>query len=433
MKIPAYVKKILQTLQDNGYTAYAVGGAVRDSLLGRKPQDWDVATDALPERVIEIFPRTVPTGLKHGTVTVLQEAGTVEVTTFRADGDYTDFRHPDGVRFSSDITEDLARRDFTVNAMAYNGELIDPYGGREDLHRGILRCVGEPDKRFTEDPLRILRGVRFAACRNLTVETETLSAMERLAPLLEHVSRERIWQELRVLLCEAQDLSLLRIVLPAILPELAAADGVAQNHPHHCYDVLTHILKVTEAAPPDITVKLAALLHDIGKPTMRRSDPEKDHFKGHSFVSAVMAEGILHRLRVPKRMLKEVLTLIRWHDSRFHAEERVLRHLMATLGKSVMQRLIVLQRADAMGQSDYLREQKLERADRVETLLKKIIEEKQPLAIGDLAVSGGELEELGLQGKEIGRLLRHLLVCVLDDPSRNRRDELLAEARRWKI
>ena len=449
MKIPEGAREIVGALERAGYEAYLVGGCVRDMLLADEAgngapavHDWDVCTNARPTEVKRVLTprRTLDTGLKHGTVTVLMPDGQYEVTTYRVDGGYSDGRHPDSVTFTASLTEDLARRDFTINAMAMAPgaggappELIDPFGGRDDLRRRILRCVGDPDTRFGEDALRILRAIRFASRFGLTVEQNTHDAMLRGRALLGRISAERVFGELSGILVAERGGRYLHDyadILTEIIPELAPCVGFEQRSPWHCYDVFDHIMVSVASAPPELTVRLAMLLHDIGKPAAASVDETgTGHFYGHQKLSAEMAQTVLRRLHCPNRLLRCVVELVRCHDTAVEPTERALRQLLNRLGAEQARRLLTVKRADAMAQSERARG-RLDELARSEALLERIIAERQAFSLKDLAIDGNDLIACGVApGPEIGRRLRLALDAVLDGRAENEREALLAVAR----
>lgn len=438
--VPPKGQHIIKTVQDAGFEAYVVGGCVRDSILGRTPQDWDITTSARPEQIKALFPRTIDTGLQHGTVTVMVQGEGFEVTTYRIDGKYEDSRHPSHVTFTPDLREDLRRRDFTINAMAYNdGEgLVDLFGGLGDLEAGIIRCVGEPRERFREDALRILRAIRFSAQLGYSIEEETLAAVEEMAPTLDRISAERIQAELVKLLISPHP-DYLRTaygagVTKVILPEFDRAMETPQNHPHHCYSVGEHILHSLCRIEADRTLRLAMLLHDIGKPQVLTVDGDgRSHFHGHAEVSADMAAGILKRLKFDNDTIRMVCKLVRYHDygNGLDIHIRLARRAMHRIGGDAFPGLFAVKRADILAQSDYMRREKLDRLAGWEALYGEILESRQCVSLKDLAVTGSDLIAMGWKpGRELGEALSLLLEQVLDDPDRNTREWLLAEAGR---
>ena len=435
MDIPAYVGGCMEALEQAGFAAYAVGGCVRDALLGRTPHDFDLCTDARPEQTRAVFSGRplVLAGEKHGTVGVVTPEGVVEITTFRQEGGYGDNRRPDWVDFITDLREDLARRDFTVNAMAYSPArgLADPFGGRQDLERKILRAVGDPDTRFREDSLRILRGVRFCAAYGLTPDAETEAAMLRQAHLMEHLARERVFEELNKLLPDINAPQLLRFapVLAAVIPELGPMIGFDQHSPHHAYDLYTHVAHVVEAVPGEPVLRWAALLHDIGKvPTFTRDENGRGHFYGHAQAGEDMAEAVLRRLKAPTALREQVKQLIGLHMTRLEPEKKRLRRMLNRLGTDTVLRLLDLQQAD-MGSKGTGTAEEMGQFAPVRELLAEILAEDSCLSLKDLAVNGSDLMALGYSGREIGRELDRLLELVLEETLPNTREALLAAAK----
>lgn len=436
LTVPARVEKILYTLEEAGFEAYAVGGCVRDSILGRVPDDWDITTSARPEQVKELFRRTVDTGLKHGTVTVMMEKEGFEVTTYRVDGEYEDGRHPKEVIFTASLEEDLKRRDFTINAMAYNPKsgLVDLFGGMEDIRENIIRCVGDAKERFTEDALRILRAVRFSAQLGFNIEESTREAIQVLAPNLRLVSAERIQTELLKLLVSPHP-DYLRIayktgVTKVFLPEWDACMVTEQNTPHHCGSVGEHTLQSLCNIRADKVLRLTMLFHDFGKPQVRKTDENgRDHFKTHGAVSEKMAEQIMRRLKFDNDTIKKVCRLIKWHDFRPAPEPAQIRRAVYLIGEDIFSLFLEVQRADMMAQSEYKREKKLERLDGVEQIYKGIIARGECVSLKNLAVSGRDLIQSGYKpGKQIGEILEYLLQEVLADPGINEKGLLLQKA-----
>lgn len=438
INVPSKGQYIIKTLQNAGFEAYAVGGCVRDSVLGRMPQDWDITTSARPEQVKALFPRTIDTGLQHGTVTVMLQGEGFEVTTYRIDGKYEDSRHPSQVTFTPDLREDLRRRDLTINAMAYNDAegLVDFFGGLEDLRRGIVRCVGDARERFREDALRILRAIRFSAQLGFSIEEETLAAVEELAPTLSRISAERIQAELVKLMVSPHP-DYLRIaydkgVTKVILPEFDKACETPQNHPHHCYSVGEHILHSLCLVEGEKTLRLAMLLHDIGKPNVMTLDQEgRTHFHGHAAVSADMAEEILRRLKFDNDTIRMVCRLVRYHDygNGVDIDIRLARRAMNRIGEEAFPGLFAVKRADILAQSDYQRQEKLNRLESWQRHYQEILEGHQCVSLKTLAVTGSDLIAMGWKpGKELGKALNLLLEQVLENPEHNTKEWLLAKA-----
>ena len=432
MELPKHVERILTTLESAGREAWCVGGCVRDALLGRTPEDWDITTSALPEETRSLFgPRAEPTGLRHGTVTVKTEAGPVEVTTYRIDGTYRDRRRPESVAFTRSVDEDLARRDFTVNAIARNlrGELRDPFGGREDLRGGILRCVGDPDRRFQEDALRILRGLRFAAALGFSIAPETAEALRRNRAGLGDIAAERIQTEFFKLLPGDHAAEILRDypeVFGVFWPELLAMVGFDQRNRHHCYDVWEHTLHALDAVPGDVVLRCAMLLHDVGKPACFTLDEAGvGHFYGHPAVSRELADGMLRRLKCGTDFRETVVRLVEWHDRDIPRTDKSIRRALRILGEEDLRRLILIKRADNLGQSPAFWDRQGE-LDKAEAILDRLLEEDACFSLKQLAVKGGDLLALGLSGPAVGAALETLLSKVIDGALPNRREALLA-------
>lgn len=434
LQIPGYVKRLMEKLEQAGHRTWAVGGCVRDSLLGLAPHDWDLCTSALPEQTAAVFSDLplIRNGEKHGTIAVCAEGEVVEITTLRSEGSYTDGRHPDWVKFVPDLRQDLARRDFTVNAMAWSpaGGLQDPFGGAGDLKAGILRAVGDPETRFREDGLRILRGLRFAARFSLSIDPETGRAMNDCAGLLGKIAAERIYTELMGFLPHATAALLCGYapVICAVIPELRASLGFQQHNPHHSLDVYGHIARVVEAAPPTEELRLAALLHDVGKPRcFTRDENGVGHFHGHARVGAEMAGEILDRLRCPTKRKERVVTLIAYHGSCRNTSEKTVRRLLRKLGEDMTRQLLELDRADCHGKPT---DDHQEVFDQFEEVLNRVLAEKPCFSLKDLAISGKDLQALGLTpGPRMGRVLNTLLDRVAEGSLENDRDRLLAEVR----
>lgn len=434
---PISVMKIIETLEQAGFEAYAVGGCVRDSLLGRNPSDWDITTSARPEQVKALFSHTIDTGIRHGTVTVMLEHVGYEVTTYRIDGEYEDSRHPKEVIFTPLLTEDLKRRDFTINAMAWNPKagIIDEFGGMEDLDEGIIRCVGSPEERFSEDALRMMRAVRFSAQLGYEIEPATKAAIRKLAPNLTHVSAERIQVEL-VKLVESMHPDYLRVayetgITRVVLPEFDLCMETEQHNPHHCYTVGEHMLHSMLAVSSNRYLRLAMLLHDIAKPEKKKTDEQGiDHFHGHQEASEEMAKVILRRLKFDNETIRIVSRLIGFHDYRFPAERRSVRRAVWKVGEDLFPMLLQVKEADTMAQSLYEREEKLEWIAKVEKLYREILKDRECLSLKDLAVTGRDLIRAGCApGPELGRILNEMLQDVLEHPEHNNKEYLLQSIR----
>lgn len=447
MIVPDGAREVIRSLKAAGYEAYLVGGCVRDALLAASApdiviHDWDICTDAKPEEMKTVFAaqRTADTGLKHGTITVLMTDGQYEVTAYRIDGTYSDGRHPDSVVFTDSITEDLSRRDFTINAMAMDvddggamTDVIDPFCGRRDLTAKTLRCVGEPGLRFEEDALRILRAIRFASRLGFEIEPATRDAMLAKRALLRCISAERVMDELgKILLTDRGWEYLLeyRDILTEILPEIRPSVDFEQKNPWHCHTVFDHILRSVGNAPKELTVRMTMLLHDIGKPISATTDEAGIvHFHGHAERSAEMAEQILNRFHCSNQLLHDVVELVRWHDVEVEPSEKALRRLLNKIGTEQAERLLQVKRADTLAQSDMARERKLPKLERCELLLEQVLAERQVFSLQDLAISGKDLLERGIApGPEIGARLQRALDAVIDGTVENERGALLAIA-----
>ena len=438
MMLPQEVAAALSRLTAAGYEAYVVGGAVRDAVRGlRRTNDWDITTSALPRQVEQVFSdlRCIETGLKHGTVTVVIDQTPLEITTFRLDGTYSDHRHPDAVQFTRSLQEDLARRDFTMNALAYSPEtgLVDLYGGQADLTRGLVRCVGQPDRRFDEDALRILRALRFAAVFSMQVEEQTTAAVHRCAPLLQSVAAERVQTELTRLLCgpgAGPILTAFADVLAVPIPELRPLFGLDQRNPHHDRDLWTHTVAAVSAAPADSVLRWAALLHDVGKPDRFTIDSSGvGHFYGHAAHSASIADAILTRLRFDTARRERIVTLIRLHDQPLLPERPAMMRLLHRLGDEAARQLIDLHRADTLAQAPMC-QSRLADYDRCAAMLEEILREKACFSLRDLAVNGRDMLALGLQGPQVGAALDACLRAVMDEVAPNEQAALLALVQR---
>ena len=432
IQLPEKVKVIIQTLEAAGYEAYAVGGCVRDSVLGRIPADWDITTSALPDQVKELFHRTIDTGIEHGTVTVMMDKEGFEVTTYRIDGEYRDHRHPEQVNFTGELKEDLRRRDFTINAMAYNDRcgMVDAFGGIEDLKHGVIRCVGVAGERFEEDALRILRAVRFAAQLGFEIEKETADAARALAGNLKDISAERIQTELVKLLVSphpemlrtAYELGITRVVLP----EFDVMMETPQHHPHHMYSVGEHTLKALEFTDPEKVLRLSVLFHDFGKPQTRTTVDGVDHFHGHANVSAQETVRIMRRLKFDNATMDQVKRIVLYHDARPQPDERQIRRLLHRAGEDIFPGLFQVMGADILAQSEYRKIEKLVNLERVHQVYDEILKRKDCISLKNLQVTGKDLIAAGMEpGKKIGEILNQMLEDVLETPEHNEREYLL--------
>lgn len=436
IKLAEDVVYILDKLNNSGYESYIVGGCVRDSLIGRPLKDWDITTNALPEEITKLFDRTIPTGIQHGTVTVVLNKNNYEVTTFRIDGDYTDNRHPDSVVFTRSLKEDLSRRDFTINAMAYNDKkgLVDIFNGKNDLKERIIKCVGDADKRFNEDALRMLRAVRFACQLNFNIDKDTYDAIHKNSSLLANVSKERIRDELsKILLSEIPSRGIRMLqetgLLTHIIPEMNQCVGFDQRNPHHDKNVFDHIMAVLDNSSDNIIVRLSALLHDIGKPRTFSVDKKGvGHFYGHNVVGAEMSEKILKRLRFDNSTIKKVTVIINEHMTAYNVmKKNTLKKFIGRVGVDNLEELFQLQIADSKGHrknADY--SPILKRREEVHNIL----ENGEPFTIGQLKINGDDLIRLGFKpGKEIGSILKSLLDRVMENPELNTKEQLVNMAR----
>lgn len=436
MQLPESVEKIIHTLENAGYEAYAVGGCVRDVMLGLTPDDWDITTSAEPEQVKSLFQRTIDTGIQHGTVTVRMDGKSFEVTTYRIDGKYEDGRHPEEVTFTKSLEEDLKRRDFTINAMAYNDStgLVDLYGGQEDLEKKVIRCVGNPEERFTEDALRMMRAVRFAAKLDFSIEEETRRAITMLKDNLSKVSAERIQVELTKLITSDHPEKMYDLfdtgLTSVFFPEWDEAMICDQNTKHHMYTVGWHTIHVMENVRPDKAMRLAAMLHDIGKPVVKRSDKkDHSHFQGHPQMSDVMADRILRRLKYDNDTIHKVRMLVRYHDERPVLNDITVRRCMNEMDLDFAD-LFELKRADTLAQSTYMREEKLAYIDTFEKLYNANLNQCTDKKL--LAVNGGDLIQAGIEkGPQMGRVIDRLLEDVIENPEENTRENLLDKAHKY--
>ena len=432
--LPKNVKFIIDALESAGYEAYAVGGCVRDSILGRTPNDWDITTSAKPLETKALFKKTFDTGIKHGTISVLLGKEIYEVTTYRIDGEYEDARHPKEVTFTAELKEDLLRRDFTINAMAYNptSGIVDLYGGIEDLKNHVIRCVGVPHDRFSEDALRIMRAVRFAAQLDYTIEEKTQEAIRELAGTLSKISAERIQVELIKLLTSdhpeflklAWELGITKV----ILPEFDRAMESEQNNPNHAYSVGEHSLKVMQYLPPDKVMRLAGLFHDIGKMDTKTTDEKGvDHFYGHPEVGAKIAAEVFNRLKFDNDTKTKVCRLVECHDWFIGAVPSHIRRYMNRIGEEFFPMIFDFNKADIMAQSFYNREEKLEDLEVLKEAYLKVKEAGDCINIKDLVITGSDVIKAGVPaGPGVGAVLKALLEEVLDDPAKNNKDYLLS-------
>lgn len=437
MMLPSQVNTAFEMLAAAGYEAFLVGGAVRDYVRDNSPaKDWDITTDALPEQVKRVFAgfHLIETGLKHGTVTVVLDHVPIEITTYRVDGGYTDHRHPDSVRFTRSLREDLERRDFTMNALAYHPKtgVGDFVGGRADIENNLVKCVGDPDRRFREDGLRMLRALRFAAVYSMRIEAETAAAIHRNRELLGNIAAERVRAELTKLLCgkgAADVLGGFADVLAVPVPELIPMFGFDQRNPHHDRDIWNHTIAVVESITPEPVLRWAALLHDVGKPSCFSCAADGvGHFYGHAEQSTIMTESILNRLRFDNASKDRIVRLVRYHDMPIAADRKLVKRLLSKHGEETARQLIELHRADTLGQSAICRP-RLAVFDEMDAMVGDILRETPCFTLKDLAVNGNDMLEMGFTGREIGDVLRKCLDAILEERMMNQRDELLSFAR----
>ena len=434
MRLPENVQKIITILEEAGFEGYAVGGCVRDTLLHKNPDDWDITTNASPIEVKKLFPCTIDTGIAHGTVTVLIGKETFEVTTYRIDGEYEDARHPKEVVFTSCLSEDLKRRDFTINAMAYNDKtgIVDEFGGIQDLEAKIIRCVGNPEERFTEDALRMMRAVRFSGQLGYEIEFTTGQAINKLAPTLSKISAERICTELTKLMIsehpdylrKAYELGMTGV----FLPEFDAAMETEQNNPHHCYSVGEHILHSLLFVRADKVLRFAMLFHDMGKAVTKSVDEKGvDHFYGHGKISAEMADRIMKRLRFDNDTRQKVVRLVSYHDLKIKLTPEGVRRAVVKIGEDLFPILLEVKRADFLSQSMFKREEKEKELQQLEEIYQTVLKNGDCVSIKMLAVTGSDLIAAGMEpGRAIGVTLQEMLNLVLKEPSLNTKEYLLS-------
>lgn len=436
ISMPEDVKFILNTLDNNGYEAYIVGGCVRDSILNKQPKDWDITTNAKPEEVIKLFDKVVLTGLKHGTVTVVLNNEGYEVTTYRTDGEYEDNRHPKEVRFVSSLKEDLARRDFTINAMAFNEKtgLVDYFHGVRDLHEKIIKTVGAPEERFNEDALRMLRAVRFSAQLDFNIDKTLLGAIKKLSINIKNISKERIREEFnKILVNNPRKIDVLKDceILELIIPEIKRIYDFNQNNPYHIYDLYNHSIKATEVIDEKLHLRLTMLLHDFGKIKTRTIDENGiSHYYNHSRESLELAKCILKELKYDNETINKVLVLIQYHDCTLNSKLSV-KKLLNKIGEEALRDLIQVQKSDILAQNPIYTKERLLNIISIESKLDLILEQNECFSLKDLKINGKELIELGFnKGKEIGELLNYLLEKVIENPDLNNKEQLIKLAKK---
>ena len=431
---------VIRKIKKAGYEAYIAGGAVGDIVMGKTPHDYDIASSAPPQAVKRIFGRTIDTGIKHGTVTVVFNGNGYEVTAFRRDGDYRDGRHPETVEFVSDVREDCARRDFTVNAMMYDPDtgILDFFGGRDDIDAKLIRCVGEPEKRFSEDALRMLRAVRFCASLGFSLDPAAEAAIKKCAPLIKKVSRERILEELNKILLSPRPDSVRDLhdlgLLGYIMPRLEVCFGEPQRNKYHIYDVGEHIMHTVKNTGPDLILRWAALLHDIGKPCCPSTDQSGIiHFYGHHRESRRIAMDILHRLHMDSASIRDIVLLVENHDYRVEPNFTSVKRMMSRTGDELFEKLLLLQKADNLAKNPKYYPEKIKRIDAALEIYREVKATNQPYRLSDLKVNGADLMKTGYrQGREIGDTLKALLDEVIIDPEMNDRGRLLSRAAEMK-
>ena len=433
INVPNDVLEILNLIHEAGEEAYVVGGCVRDALLGVKPHDWDITTSATPQKVKALFRRTVDTGLSHGTITVLVHDEGYEVTTYRVDGKYEDYRRPKEVTFTRSLAEDLLRRDFTINAMAYNHEegVIDLYNGRGDLEAGIIRCVGTAWDRFNEDALRMLRAIRFSAKLDFEIEESTYKAMKELSHLIQHVSAERINVELTKTLISPNPSKIKELVdvglIEYIIPEFSQLVNLEQNNPYHKYSVDNHIYESLNYIAPVAHLRWAMYLHDIGKGFTKTTDDNGiDHFYKHQIISEQIAGKTMKALKFDNKTYDRVLKLIRFHDDRFSISKKSVRKAISRIGLAYFDDLLLIKEADIKSQHHDYEEENLGKLKEIIDFYEEILEDNECLSIKDLAINGNDVKLAGItDGKLIGETLKYLLEKVLEDPEVNNKEKLI--------
>lgn len=428
-------KKALELLHNSGYEAYVVGGSVRDMLMGTKAHDFDITTSATPSQMKKVFDGyyTVDTGIKHGTITFVYEKEPIEITTYRIDGDYKDSRHPERVEFTTNLSNDLSRRDFTINALVYNDSegIIDLFGGQNDIKNKTIKAIGDPKKRFEEDALRILRGVRFASQLGFEIEENTKNAMKECAHLLHNISCERINIELsKFLLGKNVKKALLENyeIIGEIIPQIKEMHGFEQNNKYHIYDVLTHTAIAIENIEPILHLRLSMLLHDSGKPKTYSIDENgQGHFYGHARVSTEIAEAFLNKYRYDNQTKEKVITLVKIHDTPIELDRVFIKKRMNRIGKDLFFDLLKVKRADNLAQNPEFFW--LDKLDKFDTIAKEIIEE-DCFTLSSLDIRGSDLIAIGFKGKEIGNTLNLLLNEVIEEKLPNKKEALIERAKK---
>ena len=440
IEIPSGANEIIHSLQNNGYEAFLVGGCVRDSILGRPIHDYDITTSATPDEMMKIFKdkRIIETGLQHGTITIVIDGEPYEVTTYRIDGNYSDGRRPDKVTFTKSLEEDLKRRDFTINAMAYNDEvgIVDPFNGIEDIKYHKIQCVGKPEDRFAEDALRILRAIRFASQLSFVLEPNTDYILHKMYQNLENISIERINSEFCKIAASSDfcvQMVLYHKVFSLFIPEIKDMFGFQQNNPYHMYDVWNHTVHAIEyCESDDLVTRLAVFFHDIGKPhCYQDSEDGIRHFKGHGRVSADMTDKIMKRLRFDNDTREKVVELVYYHDATFEVGKKYIKRWLNKIGEEQFRRLLNVRRADIKAQADMNQETRLQKIDNIGYILEEVLQDEECFSLKDLAVNGKDLITIGYKpGKEIGEVLNNLLDSVISGENINEKEKLLEIAER---
>lgn len=441
INIPSDANEIIHTLQNHGHSAYVVGGCVRDSILGRIPHDWDICTSATPNEMLEIFKdrRVIETGLQHGTITVVVNGEPYEVTTYRIDGIYSDNRRPDSVTFTDNLVEDLRRRDFTINAMAYNDTegLIDPFNGLEDIKWHKIQCVGSAKDRFSEDALRILRAIRFASQLDFTIIPSTDWEIHQQYKNLENISIERINSEFCKIASSDSfcvQLLLYKDVFSLFIPELKDMIDFPQNNPYHDYDVFGHTIHAVEhCESEDLTVRLSVFFHDFGKPhSYQDGEDGIRHFKGHGKISAEITDNIMKRLRFDNETKNNVVELVYYHDATFEVGKKYVKRWLNKIGEEQFRRLLEVRKADILGQKPNFEQSRIDKVNNIEQILEEVLQEDVCFSLKDLAVNGKDLMDIGYKsGRQLGAALQGLLDCVIEEEVNNNKEELLELAKGW--
>lgn len=440
IEMPIGVQAIIKILYDNGFEAYAVGGCVRDVVLGNKPHDWDITTSATPSEMKKLFHKTIDTGLQHGTITILQSDGAYETTTYRVDGDYEDHRRPTSVNFTRSLLEDLKRRDFTINAMAYNEQegLVDPFNGTKDLASKVIRCVGNANDRFCEDALRMMRAIRFSAKLGFDIDKTTYKAIKKNAHLIENISAERIQEELnKTLLSMHPDYVRYLVdvgIMERIIPEFMPIVGLSQHNPHHIYNVDEHTYEGLKAIEPTKILRWTMFLHDLGKGATGTIDEKGiGHFYNHAMISCDYAKNIMDRLKFDNASKNAILKLVKYHDYRFEPKGKSVRKAMNKIGQEFFEDYLKVRRADAKAQNPEFLEVKLEALAKVEKKYREVLSKEECFTIKSLAINGKDLIALDIkEGKVIGDILEKLLEMVLDNPEMNEKEKLIQKALQLK-